>query len=276
MYDRTPAHLSLTLSRRGLLAAIAAFSATPAWATSDGAPDILGLPVPDMRRVSRTLWIKSLTTNVWITCFTFEIEGNVIVPANGLIIADRSGATLVDTGCTRDEGEQLLHLARDVTGQRVTRAIATHFHDDRTGGIEAMRAANIPVLAHPYTVGLAQAYGFPIPQPATGLERGPVVIEPVELFFPGPGHTRDNITVWHGESRTLFGGCLLRPTIQNDIAGGTPGDSDLAAYPATLARLAERYPTRQFTIPGHGPIAGDALAWTQHLAQTAAGAPQQP
>jgi hypothetical protein len=36
---------------------------------------------------------------------------------------------------------------------------------DRTGGIEAMRAANIPALAHPYTVGLAQAYGFPIPQP---------------------------------------------------------------------------------------------------------------
>ena len=105
MNDRAPAHLSLTLSRRSLLAAIAAFSTTPAWATSDGAPDILGLPVPDMRRVSRTLWIKSLTTHVWITCFTFEIEGNVIVPANGLIIADRSGAILVDTGCTRDEGE---------------------------------------------------------------------------------------------------------------------------------------------------------------------------
>lgn len=97
MNDRAPAHLSLTLSRRSLLAAIAAFSATPAWAISDGAPDILGLPVPDMRRVSRTLWIKSLTTNVWITCFTFEIEGNVIVPANGLIIAGRSGAILVDT-----------------------------------------------------------------------------------------------------------------------------------------------------------------------------------
>jgi hypothetical protein len=32
MNDRAPAHLSLTLSRRSLLAAIAAFSATPAWA----------------------------------------------------------------------------------------------------------------------------------------------------------------------------------------------------------------------------------------------------
>lgn len=256
-----------TIDRRSFLAAAALLGAKPALAMSDGYPDVLGFPVPDMARISQTLWVKPLTEAIWITCFTFRIDGPIIVPANGLIIAHQSGTMLVDTGCNRDEGRQLLRLAKKLTGQPVARAIATHFHEDRTGGIEAMRAAHIPVFAHPYTVGLAQAYGEPVPQPVKGLERGPIVIGPVELFYPGPGHTRDNITVWHEKTKTLFGGCLLRPTIQKNIAGGIPGDDDLAVYPDTLRRLVTRYPNRSFTIPGHGPIEGDPLTWTQELAE---------
>ena len=251
------------ISRRAVLTALVAGAAAPAYA-ANGAPDFLQLPVEGMERVSPTVWVKSLAPNVWITCFTFDAGGRFgWVPCNGLIIAGQPGPTIVDTGATREQGELLLQVAARVTGAPAAQAIATHFHADRTGGIEAMRAANVPVYAHPYSVGLAQAYGFPAPAPVRGLEKTPASLGAVELFYPGAGHTRDNITVWHAESGVLFGGCLLRAATDNGI--GSLSDADIGAYPASIARLIERYPQRRITIPGHGSISGDALEWTRQL-----------
>lgn len=249
------------MNRRTILIAAGALGARPVRAARDGSPDLWELPVDKMERIGPTVWVKGLAPGVWITCFTFDTPDLGHVPCNGLIIAGASGSTIIDTGVNRDQGALLLAAAKRLTSQPVTQAIATHFHGDRTGGTEAMRAANIPVFAHPYSVGLAQAYAAPVPQPVKGLEKGPVRLGPVELFFPGAGHTRDNIAVWHHESGTLFGGCLLRATTDNGV--GSLADADIEAYPGTLDRLAARYPGRRFTIPGHGTIAGDAISWTR-------------
>jgi metallo-beta-lactamase class B len=183
------------------------------------------------------------------------------VPCNGLIVAGPAGATIVNTGNNWEQGAMLADAAKRLTGQPPAQAIATHFHNDTTGGIAAMRAADVPVYGHPFTIGLAQTYGERVPEPVKGLEKGPITLGPVELFYPGAGHTRDNITVWHPASGTLFGGCLLRATTDKGV--GSRGDADMAAYPATLERLAARYPERRFTVPGHGTIAGDSLGWTR-------------
>jgi metallo-beta-lactamase class B len=255
--------LSPHFSRRAVLAALVAGAAAPAHAV-DGEPDFLQLPVDGMERAGKTVWFKSLAPNVWITCFTFDAGGQYgWTPCNGLIIAGDQGPTIVDTGNDREQGELLVQVSARVTGRKTAQAIATHFHEDRTGGIEAMRAANVPVYAHPYSVGLAQAYGFPVPEPVRGLEKAPVQLGPVELFYPGAGHVRDNITAWHAESGVLFGGCLLRATTDDQI--GSLADADIAAYPASIARLVERYPQRRLTIPGHGSAAGDALEWTRRM-----------
>jgi metallo-beta-lactamase class B len=256
--------MSSHFSRRTVLtAALLACAAAPAYA-ANGEPDFLQLPVQGMERVGPTMWVKSLVPDVWITCCTFDAGGRFgWVPANGLVIAGEPGPTIVGAGCDREQGALLLQIAARVARAPAAQAIATHFHSDHTGGIEAMRAANVPVYAHPYSVGLAQAYGHPVPAPVRGLEKGPVSLGAIELFYPGAGHTRDNITVWHAESGVLFGGCLVRATTDNQI--GSVSDADIGAYPASIARLIERYPQRRLTIPGHGSAAGDALEWTRRL-----------
>jgi metallo-beta-lactamase class B len=259
----------MNVNRRTFLGtALSAFSTSRIMLARDGAPDLWELPVANMERLSRTLWLKELTSGVWITCFTFDTPDLGWVPCNGLIIAGTaSGSTIVDTGNTREQGALLLTTAKRLTGQAVTQAIATHYHNDRTGGIEAMSAASIPVYAHPFSVGLAQAYNHPVPRAVKGLEKEPVKLGDVELFYPGAGHTRDNITVWHEKSGVLFGGCLLRATTDKGI--GNLADADLAAYPDTINRLANRYPNRRFTIPGHGSSAGDGVEWTRQRVQAA-------
>jgi metallo-beta-lactamase class B len=255
------------VNRRIFLTALGSFAFTRTTFSRDGAPDLWELPVSDMERLGRTVWVKELTSGVWITGFTFDTPDLGWVPCNGLIIGGGSGTTIVDPGVDRDQGEVLLTTAKRLTGQPVTQAIATHFHKDRTGGIQAMRAGNVGVFAHPFSVGLAQANSFPVPQPVKGLEKQPVKLGDVELFYPGAGHTRDNITVWHEKSSVLFGGCLLRATTDKGI--GSLADGDLAAYPDTISRLAKRYPNRRFAIPGHGSIAGDSVEWTRQRAMEA-------
>jgi metallo-beta-lactamase class B len=254
-------------NRRIFLAAMGSFAVGRTLLARDGSPDLWELPVSNMERIGRTTWVKELTSGVWITCFTFDTPDLGWVPCNGLIIAGASGPTIIDTGVTKEQGALLLTTAKRLTGQAATQAIATHFHADRTGGIEAMRTANVAVFAHPFSVGLAQAYSFPVPQAVKGLEKGPVRLGVLELFYPGAGHTRDNITVWHEQSGLLFGGCLLRATTDKGI--GSLSDGDLAAYPDTLNRLADRYPHPRITIPGHGSIAGDVIDWTRQRVQAA-------
>lgn len=259
----------MTPDRRALLAGLATLPfllpVHPARAR-DGAPDLFELPWPDMERINSTLWIRRAAPDLWVTCFTFH-QGDDLgyVPANGLIVASDDGATIVDTGWTVEQGRMLLATARRVTGRPVARAIATHFHFDRTGGALAMREAGVPLLAHPFATGLARAYGMPEPDPVKGLEKGPVMAGPVELFFPGAGHTRDNITVWHPGSATLYGGCLVKATTSRDL--GNLEDADTAAYAASIEAVARRYPERRLTVPGHGTVAGDSLAHTLALAQ---------
>lgn len=251
------------ISRRTVFVASLACLATPAFA-ADGAPDTWELAFDDMERVTPTVWVKPLAANLWVTSFTFDAGGRFgWIPCNGLIVAHADGPIIVDTGNNREQGETLLAITQRVTGRPAAKAIATHFHGDRTGGGEAMRAANVPVYAHPFSVRLAGAYGFPAPLPVRGLEKEPVAMGPIELFFPGAGHTRDNITVWHGESQTLFGGCLVRATTDNQL--GSKSDADATAFPVTIERLAARYPERRVVIPGHGSAAGDGVAWTAGL-----------
>jgi len=61
-------------------------------------------------------------------------------------------------------------------------------------------------------------------------------------------------------ARVLHGGCLGKSTTAGDL--GYLGDARVPAWPASMRRLAARYPDRARTIPGHGSIAGDPIAAT--------------
>lgn len=228
-----------------------------------GLPQASELALPNMERLADNVWVKPLSDQLWITSFTSQLSSGIWYPANGLIVRDVDGLTFVDPGWDPISGARLLRYAREKIGAPVVRAIATHFHADRVGGLAPFQQAGISTLAHPLTSGLARADGQPAPDPVQALADGPVSIGPVELFFPGVGHTRDNIVVWHESSRTLFGGCLIKSASAPDM--GNLADGDIRAYPQTLAAVQARYPRRKATVPGHGTVAGDALAHSQAL-----------
>ncbi len=222
--------------------------------------------MPGMRRISDTLWLGQLTPTVWIHTTTHVLDGVGYYPANGAIVIDRNESLLIDTGWSDAYADDIVTEWDRLRKPPISRALVTHFHSDRVGGIGALRKRGIPSFGNPLTIGLALDAGLPAPRPLHEVEKRTQKLGTVEVFYPGAGHTLDNVVAWIPSDAVLFAGCLVKSTTAPDL--GNVADADLGAYPATLRRVAHAYSPR-CVVPGHGTIAGDSLAHTIALADAA-------
>ncbi len=180
------------------------------------------------------------------------------VPANGVIAILDGGLLLVDTAWTDEQTDAILRFGSERMHRPWIGAVITHDHADRAGGIGALLRARIPVAAGNLTVAKLEKRGVHGGKPlfaagATEVQdpRGFVA------FYPGPGHTSDNIVVAFPAWNVVFGGCLIKAANATDL--GFTGDADRVAWPAAVRRVRERFPKPEAVIPGHGPFAkGDA------------------
>jgi glyoxylase-like metal-dependent hydrolase (beta-lactamase superfamily II) len=264
---RQSSYYAMTVARRAFLAcaccAVAPLRAVAATAADPNLPTALELGTPGMTRIAPAVWVAPLAPGLWLHTTTANIGDGVIYPSNGLILDHDAGTTLIDTGTHPDHAETLLTWSAR-RGHPITLAIATHFHNDRTGGIPALSAAGIRTVAHPLTAQLAASHGTPVPSPLPGFTGASYRLDAaVELAAMGAGHTRDNIAVWLPRHRALHGGCFLKSATVDDL--GYVADSDIAAWPASLRQLSAAYPERGIVVPGHGSIAGDPVRATARL-----------
>ena len=235
--------------------------------TSEGLPQVLELGTQPMTRIAKTVWVSRIADGLWLHTTTDLITGGYYFPANGLILERPTGALLIDTGYRPDQVEPLLEWSQRTLARPISLAIATHFHSDRTGGIPGLRKAGIRTLAHPLTCDLARAHGTPIPEPIEVFsENSHRIGSDCELYFPGAGHTRDNIVAWFPRQRTLFGGCMLKSATSNGL--GAVADAVLTDWPASVGRARDAYPNAQIIVPGHGAITGDAIGTTLALLES--------
>jgi metallo-beta-lactamase class B VIM len=117
----------------------------------------------------------------------------------------------------------------------------------------------IPFHGHPLTPGLAATIELPAPRTLPGLAQAGGVdrVGPLEVFYPGPAHTRDNVVVWLPGSRVLAGGCAVRAG--GATALGNVADADVPQYAASMRRVLARYPEPEIVVPGHGAPGGVEL-----------------
>jgi glyoxylase-like metal-dependent hydrolase (beta-lactamase superfamily II) len=86
----------------------------------------------------------------------------------------------------------------------------------------------------------------------------------LEVFYPGPGHTEDNIVVWIPSDGVLFGGCLVK-AIEN-IGLGNTADAFVDRWASTIRGLQTKYADAKIVIPRHGRIGNlDLLKHTIEL-----------
>jgi metallo-beta-lactamase class B len=238
------------------LASALVFTAPALAAGSDHAPIQLG---PDFV-------VTPLADGVWMHTTWRRFGGNgVRYPSNGLLVRDGSELILIDTAWGIQPTIDLLAWVNRTFHEPVTRAIITHAHDDRLGGGPVLVERGIPFTGHPLTARLAPKFHLPPPAVLAGLDApGSVAtVGSLEVFHPGAGHTRDNITVWIPSAHILFGGCMVKAADATDL--GNIADADVPAWPASIQRLRDRYGRKAaLIVPGHGDPGGPELL--QHTA----------
>lgn len=194
--------------------------------------------------------LTKINNNVWVHTTYINIEGNRI-PANGLVIVTTDGLVLIDTPWTNEQTEELINLSNDIFGLDINIAIVTHAHQDNIGGIDKLLEKDIEVISTYQTMNETMKNGFG--QPVPKLNENSVMKvgdTKIETYYPGEGHTSDNIVIWLPEYKLLFGGCLIKSLDTGDL--GNIKEANLKEWPLSLERVKEQYPDIKIIVPGHG------------------------
>jgi glyoxylase-like metal-dependent hydrolase (beta-lactamase superfamily II) len=227
------------------------------------------------------LIVKTLDPETYLVIHTFPW------PANSLAIRFEGGNYLfIDTPYTDEATEKLVSLlqSRDSVKIKVT-AINTHFHVDNLGGNGYLKSIGATSYGSDLTArllkekglgtGMLESFKTPAMEKYYNYYKDKVLVAPEKLFpiedglklfygkdtveawYPGPGHTQDNIVVYLPSKKLLFGGCILK-SMESNTKGNT-GDADLKNWGSSLEKLLARYPEAKLVIPGHGNYGGIEL-----------------
>ncbi len=199
-----------------------------------------------------------LYPNVWMHTSYKVLPKWGRVLSNGLVYFVEGEAILIDTAWTDAQTEYIQNWALE-EGSPITRAVFTHAHDDKMGGVQSLREKGIATYAHPLSNQYAPERAltpaeFDLTFDAAGVT---TEIGNIEIMYAGAGHTTDNIVVAIPETRILFGGCLIRSG-QSRTLGNTT-DGDVAAWGPTVEKIQVKYGQYEIVIPSHGSPAGVEL-----------------
>ena len=208
--------------------------------------------------------VYKLGTGTYLHTTYLQTESFGRVPCNGMIVVNQKEAIVVDATVNDSTAKVLIDWLETKLKCKVIGVVATHFHIDCLGGLEAFHQRGIPSYALDQTISLANEAGLAVPQNSFSEQLDlPIGKKTLQLIYPGPGHTRDNIVAYYPADRVLFGGCLVKAM---GAGIGYTGDADVPAWPRTAQKLKDQIPDCKQVIPGHGKVGGlELLDFTAEL-----------
>lgn len=195
------------------------------------------------------LKIAALTGDFYIYTTYSVYEGNHI-PAHGMYLLTDNGAVLFDTPWDTTQFQPLLDSIKLKHNKRVIVCIATHWHSDRTEGLEYYKKQGIKTYTTELTDKLSRENNK---KRAEFLMTKDTVFKlgqySFEVYYPGEGHTADNVIVWFDKEKVLYGGCLIKGAEAKNL--GYLGDANISEYETTLKRVKKKCPNPKFIIVSH-------------------------
>lgn len=201
--------------------------------------------------------LQQLNETTWVHTSLKNLPEYGVVPSNGLIKILNKEALLVDTAWNNQQTNEILDWLKS-QHILVKTIIITHSHDDRMGGLKAIHQRGIRSIASKKTIELATQQGKEVPN--MSFEKQHTINfqnEEIELYYPGPGHTLDNIVVWFKKEHLLFGGCLIKNLSAKNL--GNTQDAAVDEWKKSISNLEKKYTDIHVVIPGHGAYANRSL-----------------
>jgi metallo-beta-lactamase class B len=208
-------------------------------------------------QIGEDIQLVRLTDNTIIHRSFRQMEEYGRVPANGLVYVVDSMCLIFDTPFTVKATVRLLDYLTDDMGLTIKGVVINHFHEDCMVGIDSVHARSIPTYANKRTLALAQAEGLTAPANKFG-KRKRLTIGGQEIinYYPGPGHSPDNIVSYLPAERVLFGGCMLKSM---NATKGNLADASLNKWSRSMGKVKKQFPKAEVLVPGHGRQGGPEL-----------------
>jgi len=195
------------------------------------------------------LRISHLTGDFYIYT-TYNTYEKSQVPANGMYLVTNNGVAMFDTPWDTTQFQPLLDSIKLKHNKNVVMCFATHWHSDKTAGLEYYRQQGIRTYTTILTDELSKKNDK---KRAEFLMEKDTVINvgqySFETYYPGQGHTTDNIVIWFEKEKILYGGCLIKG-FDNDNWGYL-GDANTTEYASTLKRVQKKCRNPKYIIISH-------------------------
>jgi metallo-beta-lactamase class B len=206
---------------------------------------ILSIPFVD----AQNLEIHHLAGDFYVYTTYHDINGQPF-PANGLYLVTSEGVVIIDSPWDKTQIQPLLDSIKKRHNKKALLCIATHFHDDRTGGFDYFRSKGIKTYSSEQTLKFCKKNNEQ--QAQFTFEKDTIFNiggYKIETFYPGRGHTKDNIVIWFEKDKILYGGCFVKST--ESVRLGNLADADIHAWPKSVRKTIEKFSNPAFVIPGH-------------------------
>ena len=172
------------------------------------------------------------------------------VPANGMYLVTNNGVIMFDTPWDTTQFQPLLDSIKLNHNKNVVMCFATHWHSDKTAGLEYYRQQGIKTYTTVLTDELSQKKNK---KRAEFLMAKDTVFNvgqySFETYYPGQGHTEDNIVIWFKNEKILYGGCLIKGADDEDL--GYLDDGNVRKYASTLKNVQKKCRKPKFIIIAH-------------------------
>jgi Zn-dependent hydrolases, including glyoxylases len=209
-------------------------------------------------QIGNDIQLRMLIPGVYLHQSFMNVPSWGRVGANGLVVVSGNEALLIDTPWNDSLTSMLCRWGDDNLHVKVVKAIAGNFHDDCMGGFDYLNAQGVETIYGTRTLAICTKKGLPIAKTtfadSLNLDFNGMSLL---LYYPGGGHTVDNIVVWLPSVKILFGGCLVKELHSTSI--GNTADADLVAWPSSIRRVMARFPNAEIIVPGHGETGGNDL-----------------
>ena len=154
------------------------------------------------------------------------------VPANGMYVVTEKGVVMFDTPWDTTQFQPLLDSIQLKHNKRVLMCFATHWHSDKTAGLEYYTQQKIKTYTTVLTDELSKKNNK---KRAEFLMANDTVFNigqyTFETYYPGQGHTEDNIVIWFKNEKILYGGCLIKGADDENL--GYLDNGNVTAYAST-------------------------------------------
>jgi metallo-beta-lactamase class B len=206
--------------------------------------------VGDTIHISSDLYLVRLADNCYAQVSYAQLPQYGRVGANGLLLVDNKKAIIVNTPWNNQLTKQL-HQYLTSKGISLDHAVITHWHDDCLGGLGYLQQQFILSTSSQRTYDASLKHKLPVAfirfkDTLTFNFEG----QSIQCFYPGAGHTADNIVVYLPKKNVLYGGCIIKDMASNTL--GNTGDAVLADWPASVANIRRKYANAAIVVPGHG------------------------